>query len=210
MSSIYLDILKDSLYTSKADSTERRASQWVLFEVLSVLTRLMAPVLSFTSEEVWGYVTAKGKGAGAKGDDSVFFASFPEVQERFLNSELEERWKRLLALRNEVNKALELKRAEKFIGNSLEAKVKIFLPEEYRSLAESYTDFLPAFFLVSTLELTRESLSDAYEGTDIQGLQVLVERATGSKCQRCWNWSESVGGFEESPDICGKCHSVLK
>ena len=214
MSSIYLDILKDSLYTARTDSAERRASQWVLFEVLSVLTRLMAPVLSFTSEEVWGYVTAKGKEPGAACDDSVFFAAFPEVQERFLDSELEERWKKLLGLRNEVNKALELKRAEKFIGNSLEAKLKIFLPEEYRPLAESYVDFLPAFFLVSTLELTRESLADvyegAYEGTDIQGLQVVVERASGGKCQRCWNWSESVGAFEESPDICGKCHSVLK
>ena len=214
MSSIYLDILKDRLYTAKADSAERRASQWVLFEVLSVLTRLMAPVLSFTSEEVWGYVvreSAQGKDMNA--EESVFFSSFPEVQVRFQDNELEERWKRLLSLRNEVNKALELKRAEKFIGNSLEAKVRIFLPEEYRPLAESYIDFLPTFFLVSTLELTRESLADAYEGayegTDIQGLQVLVEKASGSKCQRCWNWSESVGSFVESPDLCGKCYSVL-
>jgi len=214
MSSIYLDILKDRLYTAKADSAERRASQWVLFEVLSVLTRLMAPVLSFTSEEVWGYVireSAQGKDISA--EESVFFSSFPEVQERFQDSELEERWKKLLSLRNEVNKALELKRAEKFIGNSLEAKVQIYLPEEFRSLAESYIEFLPAFFLVSSLKLTRESLANVYEGvyesTDIQGLQVIVEKASGSKCQRCWNWSESVGSFEESPDLCGKCYGVL-
>ena len=127
----------------------------------------------------------------------------------FFNSELEERWKRLLSLRDEVNKALELKRAEKFIGNSLEAKLRIFLPEEYRSLTESYRAFLPAFFLVSTVELTRENLDGAYEGAEIKGLQVLVERASGSKCQRCWNWSESVGSFAESPDLCGRCYSVL-
>jgi isoleucyl-tRNA synthetase len=175
----------------------------------------MAPVLSFTSEEVWGYVvrgSAQGKDFSA--EESVFFSSFPEVQERFQDGELEERWKKLLSLRNEVNKALELKRAEKFIGNSLEAKIQIFLPEEYRYLAEAYLDFLPAFFLVSSLTLTRESLADAYEGayegTDIQGLQVLVEKASGSKCQRCWNWSESVGSLSDSPDLCGKCYSVLK
>jgi isoleucyl-tRNA synthetase len=207
MSSIYLDILKDRLYTAKADSTERRASQWVLFEVLSVLTRLMAPVLSFTSEEVWGYVVRQSQ---KETDGSVFFSSFPEVQERFLDSELEERWKKLLSLRNEVNKALELKRAEKFIGNSLEAKLRINVPDEYRSLAEAYADFLPVFFLVSRLELTGENLAEAYEGTDIKGLQVLVERASGNKCQRCWNWSESVGGFEEAPDICDRCYNVLK
>ncbi|PKL52033.1 MAG: isoleucine--tRNA ligase [Nitrospira bacterium HGW-Nitrospira-1] len=210
MSSIYLDVLKDRLYTAKADSAERRASQWVLFETLSVLTRLMAPVLSFTSEEVWGYVTAKSKELGAKSDDSVFFASFPTVQERFFDSELEERWKKLLSLRDEVNKALELKRAEKFIGNSLEARLRIFLPEEYRPLAQSYLAFLPAFFLVSALQLTRENLDGAYEGNNIQGLQVLVERASGSKCQRCWNWSGSVGSFEEAPDLCARCHNVLQ
>ena len=210
MSSIYLDILKDRLYTAKADSTERRASQWVLFKTLSVLTRLMAPVLSFTSEEVWAYVTRQAtKEETQDADESVFFSSFPAVEERFLDSELEERWKRLLSLRDEVNKALELKRAEKFIGNSLEAKLRIFLPEEYRSLAESYLAFLPALFLVSTLELTRESLDGAYEGTDIQGLQVLVERASGNKCQRCWNWSESVGSSEKAPDLCDRCYPVV-
>jgi isoleucyl-tRNA synthetase len=211
MSSIYLDVLKDSLYTAKADSTERRASQWVLFEVLSVLTRLMAPVLSFTSEEIWSYVVrqeAQAKDTDAHG--SVFFSSFPEVQERFLDRELEERWRKLLSLRNEVNKALELKRAEKFIGNSLEAKVKIFLPEEYHPLAESYLLFLPTFFLVSALELTRESLDGAYEGIDIPGLQVVVERASGGKCQRCWNWRESVGSFSQSPDLCDRCYNVLQ
>ena len=105
-------------------------------------------------------ICSQAKAARAKtlsADESVFFSSFPEVEERFLDSELEERWKKLLSLRDEVNKALEIKRAEKFIGNSLEAKVRIFLPEEYRPLAESYLDFLPMFFLVSSLELTRES-----------------------------------------------------
>lgn len=211
MSSIYLDILKDRLYTAKADSVERRAGQWVLFEVLSVMTRLMAPVLSFTAEEVWAYLPSESRNEQPQRvDDSVFFASFPVFDERFFDSGLEERWKRLLSLRDEVNKALELKRAEKFIGNSLEARLRIFLPEEYRSRIVPYRDSLPAFFLVSAVELTSEDLDGAFEGSDIKGLQVLVEKAAGSKCQRCWNWSESVGSRAGSPDLCGRCSSVLQ
>jgi isoleucyl-tRNA synthetase len=209
MSAIYLDVLKDRLYTAKTDSVERRASQWVLSEILSVLTRLMAPVLSFTAEEVWGYVTTGGKETNTAQDESVFFASFPEVQERFIDAELEERWKSLLAVRDDVNKALEIKRAEKFIGNSLEARLTLFLPDGYRQLATSYAAFLPMFFLVSSVQVSDESLSDAHEGTAVKGLQVLVDRATGGKCQRCWNWSDRVGTFSDIPEVCDRCHDVI-
>jgi isoleucyl-tRNA synthetase len=209
MSAIYLDILKDRLYTAKTDAGDRRASQWVLSEILSVLTRLMAPILSFTAEEVWRYVTAQGKEPGAAADDSVFFASFPEVQEAFMDAELEERWKSLLSLRDEVNKALEMKRAEKFIGNSLEARLTLFLPDEYRKLAADYASFLPMFFLVSSVKISDENLSDVHEGALIKGLQIRVERAVGGKCQRCWNWSESVGTFDDIPEVCDKCYDVV-
>jgi isoleucyl-tRNA synthetase len=210
MSAIYLDILKDRLYTARADSVERRASQWVLSEILSALTRLMAPVLSFTAEEVWGYIARqKAEDRTRKTEDSVFFASFPEVDERFIDAEVDERWKRLLALRDDVNKALEIKRAEKFIGNPLEAKVRLYLPEEFRSLAESYASFLPMFFLVSEVSISDTALLEAHEGTQIKGLQVLVERATGNKCQRCWNWRESVGTFGDMPEVCDRCHDVI-
>jgi len=202
MSAIYLDILKDRLYTAKADAIERRASQWVLSEVLSVLTRLMAPVLSFTSEEVWGYITAGG-------NDSVFFERFPEVDERFVDAELEERWKRLLTLRDEVNKALEIKRAEKFIGNPLEARVSLYLPEEFRQLAESYASFLPMFFLVSSVTISEDFPPESHHGAVIKGLGVLVERASGNKCQRCWNWSESVGSFSDIPEVCDRCYNAI-
>jgi isoleucyl-tRNA synthetase len=209
MSSIYLEILKDRLYTAKADAVERRASQWVLSEVLSVLTRLMAPVLSFTSEEVWGYITAGVKGQGAGGNDSVFFERFPEVDERFVDAELEERWKRLLTLRDEVNKALEIKRAEKFIGNPLEAKVSLYLPGEFRQLAECYAWFLPMFFLVSAVTISEDVLPESHQGAVIKGLGVLVERASGNKCQRCWNWSESVGAFIDIPEVCDRCYNAI-
>jgi isoleucyl-tRNA synthetase len=210
MSSFYLDVLKDRLYTAKADSRERRASQWVLSEILLTLTGLMAPVLSFTAEEVWGYLKSEKSKVKSEYAESVFLSNFPVVKEEFLDDGLEEKWKDLLDLRNEINKALEIKRAEKFIGNSLEAKVKMRLPEKYRGLAAVYTDFLPALLLVSAAEITGDALKDAYESTSIEGLQVLVERAPGEKCQRCWNWSTKVGTFADEPELCERCYPVVK
>ncbi len=207
MSSIYLDILKDRLYTAKADSVARRASQWTLSEILSALTRLMAPILSFTAEEVWGYVKET---SGDRPDESVFLAAFPEVREEFIDNGLEEKWKGLLELRDEVNKALEIKRAEKFVGNSLEAWVRLFLPEKLRLLVESYSGFLPAFFLVSSVEISGERFSGAYESANIEGLLVAVEKAPGNKCQRCWNWSEKVGTYADEPELCERCYPVIK
>ncbi len=214
MSAIYLDILKDRLYTAKTDAVDRRASQWVLAEILSSLTRLMAPVLSFTAEEVWGHIRASRSSSAPDaqhdgGTDSVFFAAFPEVDERFQDAELEERWKRLLLLRDDVNKALEVKRAEKFIGNSLEARLTLAVPDDYRELAAAYASFLPMFFLVSSVDLAEGQLEGAHEGTAIKGLQVAVDRAAGAKCQRCWNWSTSVGTFGDIPEVCDKCYEAV-
>ena len=210
MSSIYLDVLKDRLYTAKADSAERRAGQWVLWEILMTLTGLMAPVLSFTAEEVWGYLKSEKLKVKSEEVESVFLSNFPVVKEEFLDNELEEKWKDLLDLRNEINKALEIKRAEKFIGNPLEAKVKIRLPEKYRDLVTAYTSFLPALLLVSAAEITGDALAGAYESSNIEGLQVLVERAPGGKCQRCWNWSTKVGSFADEPELCERCYPVVK
>jgi len=108
-----------------------------------------------------------------------------------------------------VNKALEIKRAEKFIGNSLEARLMLFLPDEYRKLAAAYVSFLPIFFLVSSLQLSDDPPPDAYESVAVKGLRIRVERAAGSKCQRCWNWSESVGTFSDIPEVCDKCYNVV-
>jgi isoleucyl-tRNA synthetase len=218
MSAIYLDVLKDRLYTAKTDSPERRASQWVLSEVLSALTRLMAPILSFTAEEVWGYIrtqkselrSRKSEEEVAESGESVFLSSFPEVEARFVDAALEERWKGLLLLRDEVNKALEIKRGEKFIGNPLEARITLHLPENLRTLCENYRDFLPFFFLVSGVKISEGKLSSAYASGEVEDLQVLVERAEGSKCQRCWNWSVKVGTFSDEPELCERCYPVVK
>jgi isoleucyl-tRNA synthetase len=227
MSSFYLDVLKDRLYTFKSDSPERRAAQWVLDQTLSVLTRLMAPILSFTAEEIWGYIKdakAKEQSAGDAdtgnqkplddiGSDlmkeSVFLAKFPESKERFLDKELETKWSDLFMLRDEVNKALELKRAERFIGNSLEAKVILRLPEKYSSIVSSYAGFLPTFFIVSAAELSDKSREGSYMSEQIPGLEIAVEKAPGEKCQRCWNRSLSVGEFIDAPEVCDRCYRVI-
>ena len=223
MSSFYLDVLKDRLYTFKSDSIERRAAQWVLYQILSAVTRLMAPILSFTAEEVWQGILQRAKSNEQRVNDieeSVFLAPFPEVDEVFHDQNLEQKWNELFVLRNEVNKALEAKRAEKFIGNSLEAKIILFVPDgkgqgiggmeqKYKTLLNQYRDFLSAFFIVSTVEIVDKSLDDSYKSLEVAGLEIKVERAPGTKCQRCWNWSESVGTFADAPDICDRCYKVI-
>lgn len=204
MSSFYLDILKDRLYTFKRDSLERRAAQWVLYEILSVMTRLMAPILSFTAEEIWGFMPGEKV-------ESVFLSDFPIPDERYMKPDLEDRWARLIAIRDEVNKALEIKRQEKFIGNSLEAKVEIFLRGKDYKLLTQYRDFLPALFIVSAVTLSdSEPVEKAYRSEEIPDLFISIERAPGRKCERCWNWSDSVGSFSDAPDICHRCYGVLK
>jgi isoleucyl-tRNA synthetase len=212
MSSFYLDVLKDRLYTFKSDSAERRAAQWVLSQILSTMTRLMAPVLSFTAEEVWQNIRQRANGKAPDGQDmeeSVFLSSFPEVDETYYDREIEGKWDELFLLRSEVNKALEIKRAERFLGNSLEAKVILRLPVKYRELVSGNEDFLPTFFIVSCAEITEGSLEGSYKSEEIEGLEIGVERAAGAKCQRCWNWSEAVGTFPEAPDVCERCCKVV-
>jgi isoleucyl-tRNA synthetase len=212
MSSFYLDVLKDRLYTFKKDSEERRAAQWVLSRILSAITRLMAPVLSFTAEEIWLNMKQGAKHiehVATSVADSVFLADFPEVDESYRDVDLERKWDDLFLLRSEVNKALEIKRAERFLGNSLEAKIILRLPEKYASLLSEGRDFLPAFFIVSAVEISDKALEGAYTGGEMEGLEIRVDRAEGAKCQRCWNWSTYVGQFSEAPDICERCHKVI-
>jgi isoleucyl-tRNA synthetase len=139
----------------------------------------------------------------------VFLASFPEVDEKYYDLELEKKWGDLFALRNEVNKALESKRGERFIGNSLEARIILFLPEKYKTILSEYGDFLPAFFIVSAVEIADNSLDGYYKSEKIEGLEVRIEKASGAKCQRCWNWRETVGKSKDAPEICDRCYKVL-
>ncbi|MEO5358685.1 MAG: isoleucine--tRNA ligase [Nitrospirae bacterium YQR-1] len=213
MSSFYLDILKDRVYTFKKDSTERRSAQWVMLQIVSSMARLMAPILSFTAEEVWQSLRKSKAGATMCPEESVFLTSFPVVDGVFLNEKIEERWAKLISVRDVANKALELKRQEKFIGNALEAKLLIYADNSLYSLLKAYESFLPTLFIVSQAFLHKYDGSEidnsCFMSDDIKGLAVKVLKADGLKCQRCWNYSETVGTIIDTPEICNRCHDVL-
>src|SRR5208337_3452331 len=204
MSSFYLNILKDRIYTFRSDSPERRAAQWVLYRILLDMTRLMAPVLSFTAEELWSYIPGRST-------ESVFLTGFPVPEDRFTDEALEKRWDLLISVRNEANKALEIRRKDKFIGNALEAKLVLCPPGDLYQLLQDYLEFLPSLFIVSEVELLQPEFvtPDTYESTEIKGLFIKVERAAGRKCARCWNWRHTVGNFEEHPLICEQCFNAI-
>ena len=113
---------------------------------------------------------------------------------------------------DEANKALEAARKEKFIGNALEARLVFYLGGEEHDLLRSYLGFLPALFIVSDVEVREPSgpIEGVYESAEIKGLRIRVERAPGRKCQRCWNWSPSVGSFDDHPEVCGRCVGALR
>lgn len=195
MSSTYFDILKDRLYTFASQSQGRRSAQTVLYEILKGLTGLMAPILSFTSEEVWQYLP-NGEGK----PESIHLTLFPEVRGDYLDEGLNERWERIWEIRTLVTKALEEARKGKKIGLSLDAQVRLSLPEKEYLFLQAYEEELKSIFIVSSVTLQRGE----------KGVSVEVLRADGNKCERCWNYDTSVGKDPEHPSACRRCVEVLK
>jgi isoleucyl-tRNA synthetase len=209
-SSFYLDIIKDRLYTAFADSEERRASQTVLYRILDDLVKLIAPVLSFTAEEIWQHLR-KIK----KAKESVFLAPWSEVNESYIDEDLEKKWENILKIRKDVLKALEIKRGDGFIGNSLEAQVNIYTKDKkiYDYLI-SFKEQLETIFIVSKTDIVYGKVekglsSDAYTGIEFPAVKTLITRAPGEKCERCWCYSKTVGEDQKYPTICEKCAKVM-
>lgn len=205
MSARYLDIVKDILYCQPVNSLERRAVQTVLYRVLHSLIRLLVPVLAFTSEEAWRYVP-KLEGE----PESVQLTDMPEVDEDYLDPQLESKWQRLLQIRGAVNGALEVARKEKIIGNSLEASVLLYLPDNLYEFLNPQKQDLNALFIVSTAKISREKAPDnAYVLEEIPEMGIVIEKAKGQKCQRCWNYHIEVGADTSHPEICPRCVTVI-
>ena len=201
MSSFYLDIIKDRLYTSKADSVERRAAQTTMYEILSALVRIMAPMTSFTAEEIWKYMPHR-KGENL---ESVMLDFYPKTNKEWENEELEQKWAKLINYKEEISKALEVARANKEIGLSLEAKVEIFAEgEDYRFLSGK-EELLKEICIVSGVKIS-ENRRNADEEVSIG---VKVSKADGEKCERCWSYSETVGKDAKHPYLCARCISNL-
>jgi isoleucyl-tRNA synthetase len=196
LSSFYLDILKDRLYTFPAKSQARRSAQTVLHRLAHDLTRLMAPVLCFTAEEVWQELEAlEGR---ARWDASTVHASvFPDPLGVADAPELLARWERLIAVREEVAKALEAARVAKTIGGSLEAQVAITGAPDLVAFLRTFGEDLRFLFLTSGVTLA--SSPDGAPTT------VAVSRASGDKCQRCWSFTTDVGSDPEVPEVCARC-----
>jgi isoleucyl-tRNA synthetase len=201
LSALYLDVLKDRLYTSKAASLSRRSAQTAVMEVLEAMVRLLAPILTFTAEEVWLALPAyPGKA------ESVHLTQFPEVNGALLQPELAEKWKTLIAVKGEAAKAIETARQNKVLGHSLDAAVAVAAPEKLRPLLETHMEDLRALLIVSDLCVVDEQgIGEAYRSAEIPGLLVGVSRAKGAKCNRCWNYSGTVGANAEHPTLCARC-----
>jgi len=205
MSAFYLDILKDRLYTAKTASVERRSGQTTMHAVLSAMVRLMAPVLSFTADEVWGYMKESGQ------LKSVFLADFPKVEPKRLDDALDARWDSILAVRGEAARVLEGLRRDKKIGHSLDATLSLYAAPELYELLNRYKKDLAFIFIVSSVSPAKEAdaPADAFTSETIKGLRISAGPATGVKCGRCWMYSETVGTVKEHPEICGRCAGNL-
>lgn len=184
LSNFYLDFTKDILYIEKADSLVRRSVQTVLYNILNNEVKLLAPILPYTSEEVYSLLPHT--------EESVHLTDMPEVVTYSDSTEVEELFNLFFELKDKVNKKLEEARNEKLIGSALEAVVKINLDPKYNEVKEKLGSYLHQLFIVSKVEYTNN------------GEEVVVEKSTGEKCNRCWNYVDHLNG-----DICDRCHNII-
>jgi isoleucyl-tRNA synthetase len=206
LSNVYFDVLKDRLYTAAPSSRARRSAQTAVWRMGEALARLVAPIMTFTAEEVWSHLAKL-----SPRPESVHLAYFPQAGDitgelgTFAEPEgLRSDFDALLAVRAEALKVLEVARKEKLIGSSLEAAVAIHAPEKVYELLERYRVDLRFLLIVSAAEVKR-----AGEGNGAAPLRVEVTKAPGQKCARCWNYSTEVGKSERYPTVCERCLATL-
>lgn len=202
MSSFYLDIVKDRLYCEGTTSIERRSAQTVLTEVLKVLVRIISPVLSFTADEIWERIPE-----ALKEEESVHLSKWIEANPEYLNEELAKKWDKIARLRREVNKKLEAERQTGLIGHSLDARVLLNIANDEYSFIKDYTENeVSDLFIVSQVKFVNDNLAES----EIEGISIGVEKASGEKCERCWKYDEKVGHDHNHSDVCPRCASVLE
>jgi isoleucyl-tRNA synthetase len=207
LSSFYFDVLKDRLYTFGKTSRARRSGQTAILRIADALLRLMAPLLVFTSEEIWKHFPKR-----ANAPESIHMAEFrkPEELSAGFDSKKGENWATLASVRVEVLKALETARAAKQIGTGLEARVVLAGEEKLLATLNGYAKWLPALFIVSQVEIISAPTEDAKPAAGMVGLSVAIRRADGSKCERCWNYSTHVGESAKFPTVCERCLPVVE
>lgn len=205
MSAIYLDIVKDRLYVEGKTSPERHATQTVLYEILNGLVRLIAPVLTFTADEIWSYIPGVAEGSNVQTEE------MPKVDPQWFDEKLEEKWDKLLAVRSEVTKALERARQDKLISHPLTAQVDLYPDAELEEFLQGIPN-LDEIFIVSLVNLhgAEEVKPDNAIAAEEMSLGIGVQPAPGEKCERCWIFHTEVGKDEEHPSLCPRCVDVVK
>jgi len=206
LSKFYFDVLKDRLYIYAPNSRERRAAQTAIWKIGEALVRLLAPIMSFTCEEVWQYLPKLDSRAA-----SVHLEQFPTAKDILCDAGIPERdtkqqadWETLLAIREQVNKALDNARNEKLIGKSVDAQVQVTAADPAYSVLNHFEDQLRYLFIVSAVKLAQGS------GNGASVVKIEVTKAPGEKCERCWNYSTRVGENPAYPTVCERCSAVLK
>ena len=204
MSNFYLDIIKDRLYCEAKDGRLRRSAQTAIWTILDAMTRLLAPILSFTAEEIWGFLPHRA----SDDPESVLYNDMPETSDRWALSEEEAAaWETVMKLRSDVLKALELARGEKTIGKPLDAEVTIFLGDALKKEALAAFD-LKTICIVSRVTLEEGTCEGLEPGANL-GVQVAVKASEAPKCARCWAHDEHVGEDPDHPDLCPRCAGAI-
>ncbi|RHW39720.1 isoleucine--tRNA ligase [Lysinibacillus yapensis] len=202
LSAFYLDVAKDVVYIESKNNHDRRAMQTVMYDTLLTLVKVLTPILPHTADELWSYLNEE--------EESVQLTDFPEVDEQDNFPELREKWEKVIEVRNEVLKALEEARNAKTIGKSLEAKVTIYANEDVESLLADPTVNFAQSCIISQLEVISDKAKAPEKALVLEKTAIVVEKADGEKCERCWSYSESVGQTPEHATLCNRCASVVE
>ncbi len=208
LSKLYIDITKDRVYVEEKDSFGRRSAQTAMYICVNYLTRLLAPVLSYTAEETWSYMPhLDGENA-----ESVFLNDMPEYNEKYSCGELSEKWNALFAVRDDVMKAIELARVEKLVGKSLDAAIVIYGSHDNDAikLFEEFSDDLKTVFIVSKASVSEEPCPEGAFTDTASGIAVEVSPSSGVKCDRCWYYSEDIKTDADGQHLCPRCAAIVK
>ena len=201
MSNFYLDVTKDRLYCT--NGAARKAAQTTMYKILVALDKIIAPILCFTSQEIWDFMP-KTEGM----NKYVVFEQMPKAGQYAADDAFKAKWAQLIAVRDEVKKVLEQARAEKLIGASLEASVTLYCNDAVYDLLNSIPmDELADLMIVSHVELVK---GEGGAASAVEGLGVAAAHATGDKCERCWKYSASIGSHPAHPTLCARCASVVE
>ncbi|WP_202301292.1 isoleucine--tRNA ligase [Dryocola clanedunensis] len=204
MGSFYLDIIKDRQYTAKPDSVARRSCQTALYHIAEALVRWMAPIMSFTADEIWGFLPGKREQYVFTGEWYEGLFGLDNAEE--MNNDY---WDTLLTVRGEVNKVIEQARADKRVGGSLEAAVTLYADSDLAAKLNALGDELRFVLLTSGSQVAdyAQATEDAQPSEILKGLKVALRKADGEKCPRCWHYTTDVGQVAEHAEICGRCVS---